>query len=119
MAARVLAPLYGKGAKQDEPDALAMAVLCVQFNVVLANHPHVLGLRTLLTLGNLKFDDLPLLEVTKPLAGDAGIMNEYVLSFLRGYKPITLLPVKPLHGALRHTRFLPPLGPVARIKVPP
>src|SRR5262245_13217183 len=79
----------------------------------LTHNAHVLGLWSLLPLGDFEFDDLALLEIPKPFAGNAGVVNEHVLTFLRGNEAIPLLTIKPLHGTFWHTRFIPPLGPVA------
>src|SRR5579884_1357647 len=109
--------MNGAGPIGPAPSKPAMGYRYESF--VLPYYPHVLSLRTLLSLGDLELDDLPFLEVAESLAGDAGIMNKHVLAFLRGNESVALLPVEPLHRTLRHTLFLPPLGQAAHVKSSP
>src|SRR5215472_9574540 len=100
------APDYGAGAF-----SIGCVCWCDCLKVLLlAHHPHILGLRAFLTLCDLELDNLALLEVAESLTGDAGVMHEHVLPFLGRNKTITFLAIEPLHGALRHSYFIPPPG---------
>src|SRR5450755_4555220 len=66
----------------------------------------LLGLRALRALAGGEVDPLVLLEAAEAVSLDGGVVNEDVGgAVVRGNEAVTLVGVKPLHGALSHVLF--------------
>jgi hypothetical protein len=66
----------------------------------------VFSLQTLLTLGDVELDSVPLVQGFEPIGLDGREMHEHVLAAVLGDKSETLLILKPLHGTLSHSTNL-------------
>src|SRR6266508_5070308 len=76
-----------------------------------ADYPHIFRLQALLALRGVEFNLLTFLEAAVPAADDGGEMHEHIrAAALDLDEAVALLRVEPLHGALRHDRFLPRFG---------
>src|SRR5262245_2746338 len=76
---------------------------------------HLLGLRTLLALGNLEFDARPVVERLVAVHLDRGEVDEDVLPTVNRDESVPLLAVEPLDGALCHCAL--PHSAVPRVAV--
>src|SRR5919201_6450037 len=78
-----------------------------------ADDPDVLRLGSLLALGDVELDLLPLLQAAVAATGDRADMHENVRTALHSDEAVAPVAVEPLHRALRHRDLLRP-GPGAR-----
>src|SRR4029077_18990101 len=73
----------------------------------LRDHDHLVGLRAPVALRDLELDPLPLLEGAVAIRLDRREMDENVLATVDGDEAVSLVRVKPLDGALSHSKQLP------------
>src|SRR2546425_1749287 len=73
----------------------------------LRDHDHLVGLRAPVALRDLELDPLSLFEGAVAIRLDRREMDENVLATVDGDKAVSLVRVKPLDGALSHSKQLP------------
>src|SRR5690242_20961858 len=76
----------------------------------LRDHDNLVGLRASVALRDLELDALSLFEGAVTIRLDRGEMDENVLATVDGDEAVSLVRVKPLDGALSHSKQLPKLA---------
>src|SRR5215472_8282629 len=91
-----------------EPEKISRYVTCrsAALTAASAGDPDVFCLGSLLALGDVELDLLPLLQAAVAATGDRAEMHEHVRAALDRDEAIPLVAVEPPHSALRHLDLL-------------
>src|SRR4029077_12238456 len=98
-------PRRGRAGQQNPADLWSRVKPGPRAN--LRDHDHLIGLRAPVALRDLALDPLPLLEGPVAIRLDRREMDENVLATVDGDEAVSLVRVKPLDGALSHSKQIP------------